>query len=195
MIRLAVNLATRRVHASVSAGVPLSDYTVTRGDIYPVELSFFRDGAAVTPDVLVMILKKSQDFTGDFLALCNTWTNNSGVYSGALSLNTVEAQAAVGDAPQISAALEITWQEAGGEVTSIPLPVTLLNDYHRGNEGVPQDALPPYPLPGVIVTEAPEDGKAYGRKDGQWVELPITSPNGLWRIGVSDEGIVEAIEL
>lgn len=43
--------------------------------------------------------------------------------------------------------------------------------------------------------EAPLDGKAYARQDGGWVELPITSPNGQWRLQVTNEGIVEAVEL
>lgn len=58
----------------------------------------------------------------------------------------------------------------------------------------------PYPPPGVIVTEAPEDGKAYMRQDGAWVEAPdphvFTAPDGgQWRMWVNDEGIAKVTEL
>lgn len=197
MIRLAVNLATRRVHASASSGVPLSEYTLTRGDFYPVEVSFFLNGASVTPGIGTMILKKDGDFTGEFLARCNSWITTGGIYAGLLSLNTVEATAAVGTAAQIFAALEITWPVEGGEVSSIPLRIVLHNDYLRGNEGVPTDVTPPYPPPEDILPEAPEDGKLYARQNGAWVEADgaaptfrrITAPDGsIWRETIDNDG-------
>lgn len=197
MIRFAVNLATRRVHASPTSGAPLAEYTLTRGDLYPIEIAFFRGAVTEPQGIGAVILKKEGDFSGDFLALCDSWVANGGVYAGLLNLNTVEATDAVGTAEQIYAAMEITWPSGGGEESTIPLRIVLRNDYLRGNEGVPQDALPPYPLPGVIVTEAPEDGKAYVRQDGGWVEAgAFASPDGsVWQMRITNDGVLETIKL
>jgi hypothetical protein len=157
-MKLAINLDTLRFHATPSTATPLQALELKRGDTLPVELTFFNSTGPrpLAGDSGIKLgLKSKDDFSGEFLALCANWTNDADVYHGSLNLNTTEATEAIGTLPTLLCALEAAWQEeAGVEVSTFALPVLLHNDYLRGNEGIPEDAMPPYPASTDLLTKS-----------------------------------------
>ena len=89
---------------------------------------------------------------------------------------------------------EVTLQIEGRAYTPPRVPCTVWRRYLAENEGQPTPANPDWPLPSEIVTDAPQDGKAYVRQGGVWVEASdphvFTAPNGTrWRMSFTNEGV------
>jgi hypothetical protein len=85
-------------------------------------------------------------------------------YGCILGFNTLQLNSAlnIGSAiaeelPEITLMGEITWREGTGEPTSTrTFLVVVENDVNRGDEGIPDDANPPYPPPGSFVMKSDE---------------------------------------
>lgn len=154
-MKLSINLDTLRFHGAPTSAAPLQAVDLKRGDKIVVDLTFFDStGVTTIPDgsTIKLGLKVKEDFVGALLALCASWTRSGNVYSGTLDLNTEEAATALGTSPSVVCALEAAWQESpGDEVSTLSLTTVFHNDYLRGNEGVPTEATPLYPLPSDIV--------------------------------------------
>jgi hypothetical protein len=159
-MRLAINLDNRRTYADPESTSPLTSLDVVRGDTYPVELLFFREGVAELlgdAPTITLGIKIAGRHEGEFLASNQVWTPSGSSYSGKLSLRTDQARA-ISTADSARCALEVSWIVDGDEQTSLAVPVTLHADYIKGDEGVPDDATPSFPAPHDIVTLSAHTG-------------------------------------
>lgn len=184
-MKLFVNRDTLRISEGSVSAPPVLALDVIRGDSIPVEIVFFRGTTAeLLPDgtTLRLGIKEAGDFSGDFLASLTSFSRSESVYAGELNLNTVEAASAVGTASFSDAVLEVAWDLGGSQISARSVPTRLHNDVIKGSEGVPVDALPPYPPPGDIVTL---DGLLAALAGLDLSGLPTSDPGGgkLWLNG------------
>ena len=154
-----VDLPSRTVVDSPSLPRPTPSVALKRRDSFPLQVVFLSGG---NPTDLsagaagIVGIKANACYTSDYLASASGWTKTgTGTYLFAdVNLNTTEIDTAftfVGEQASVAAMLEIVWIEGASRTSSNTLPVDLQNDVNRGDEGVPIDGTPEYPLPGNIA--------------------------------------------
>jgi hypothetical protein len=166
-MRIAIDIDTGSVRTW--AGQPISALAGKRGDQYPVHVRYERGGAIIerpTGATGILGVKLASDPTGNFVALAGSWTKTGSgaqtVYLFSLNLNTTELETAFSTDPDsVSCVLEIETVAPGELISSATIPLEISNDVIRGNEGVPTDAMDPYPLPSAIELKA-EKGEPNG---------------------------------
>ncbi len=153
-----VDIPSRTVVDSASLPRPTDSISLKRGDCLALEVVFLVNG---TPTDLAsgatgtVGLKETGDYSGNYLASASSWTwagagTGSYTFSG-FNLNTTEINALFSrDESDAPAMLEIEWVESGFTTRSNTVPVDLQNNVNQGDEGVPVDGNPPYPLPQAI---------------------------------------------
>jgi len=144
------------------AGQAISAMQRKRRDTVLVEVRFTRGG--VVQELAggatgVCGVKKLGAFTAGFLASALSWTKSGSgvttVYSFVLNLNTSQFNAEFTSNPEkVAAAVEFEWVVGDYRYSSIAMPLNVFNDYIRGDEGVPVDGDPVYPLPETILTKS-----------------------------------------
>jgi hypothetical protein len=166
-MRIAIDIDTGSVRTW--AGQPISALAGKRGDQYPVHVRYERGGAIIerpTGATGILGVKLASDPTGNFVALAGSWTKTGSgaqtVYLFSLNLNTTELETAFSTDPDsVFCVLEIETVAPGELISSATIPLEISNDVIRGNEGVPTDAMDPYPLPSAIELKA-EKGQPNG---------------------------------
>lgn len=142
-MRIAINTGTRQVVTWANEPVTALDFT--RGDIFPVEIRFI-EGAGFIPlpagATGRILLKPPGAFAGAPVAAALSWvatgSARTATYTFTLSLDTAPVAALFAEEPaSCPLALEIEWQHSGTRQTTIPVPVTLANEYIRQTEGTP----------------------------------------------------------
>ena len=160
-MRLFLDLDTRSFIESAQFQRVVSTLVLKRRDRLPVDVQFLRGGMVVElpgGSLGKLGLKADKDFNGAFAASDLEWTKSgSGAvtsYRFDLNLNTVQIDALFAGVPtpsSVSLMLEIEWADGDLRTSSNTLAVTLENDIIRGDEGIPQDGDPVYPLPGNLL--------------------------------------------
>lgn len=162
-MRLSIDLDTRGFIESANFPRPVTVLTLKRGDNVPLEISFVRDGAvqelADGATGKVGLKPKGQFGSAFYLALDNGWEKSgadvTASYAFSLNLATTEIESAFLAEPEfVLTMLEIEWVESGLRTSSETLDVELQNDVHQGDEGVPQQATPPYPESSDVLTKS-----------------------------------------
>jgi hypothetical protein len=156
-MRIAIDLDSGDVRSW--AGQAVTGLRIKRGDRLPVEVRFTRNGATIErPSGATgkLGLKSAGDLDGDFVAFASAWTKTGSgsqtVYTFDLNTNTTELHALFSAEPaSVALVMEIESSAPGELRSSATVAVTVENDVIRGDEGVPTDALDPYPLPAEIV--------------------------------------------
>jgi hypothetical protein len=144
------------------AGQAISAMQRKRRDKVLVEVRFTRGGVAqelANGATGVCGVKKLKAFTAGFLASALSWTKSGSgvttVYSFELNLNTTQFNTEFASNPEkVAAALEVEWVVGDYRYSSLAMPLNVFNDYIRGDEGVPVDGDPVYPLPDNILTKS-----------------------------------------
>ena len=148
-MRLYIDLDTLAFITSRTNG-SLPSLTFMRGDSLTVDLSFVQGGEAITFDTAPTIrfgIKASGDYDAStFLVYADTFTGPvNGVYTLTPSLNTSELNALLtGDTASVTGGLQVEWTVGSSVTSSLPMDVTLQNDYIKGTEGSPTPATPTY---------------------------------------------------
>lgn len=178
----AIDLDNVLLTPSVTARSPLDRMVFTSRNQRRVPLQFYRanlTGACEIPlgSSAQILIKRQGDFSSEAaLARALTWEKEgqgaAAVYWFLLDLNTNEMNSIfLGEAEmRTDLIFEVTLQIEGRTYTPPRVPCTVWRRYLAGNEGQPTPANPDWPLPSEVVTDAPQDGKAYVRQDGVWVE-------------------------
>jgi hypothetical protein len=149
-----LNTTTGLLTTSAGSTTPLRSLTAKRGDRLDIEV--IPDAAIVGGATGLFVAKPKGSYTGEPVALDAAWdapaVSGAG-YTFLVDLNTVELTALLtSSVASVELMAEITWT-AGGVVRSTQtFALTVENDIWKGDEGVPTDALDPYPLPGDILT-------------------------------------------
>lgn len=178
----AIDLDNVLLTPSVTARSPLDRMVFTSRNQRRVPLQFYRanlTGACEIPlgSSAQILIKRQGDFSSEAaLARALTWEKEgqgaAAVYWFLLDLNTNEMNSIfLGEAEmRTDLIFEVTLQIEGRTYTPPRVLCTVWRRYLAGNEGQPTPANPDWPLPSEVVTDAPQDGKAYVRQDGGWVE-------------------------
>lgn len=153
IMRLFIDLEERRFSSGNGFTSNLPTLILKRGDVVPVELRFLRNGSPALLDPAAEIQlgfrAEGADY-GDRVAAALEFTAPgdvaTGYYTGTLSINTEEADAALGfgtenEEDSVRVFGEVTWSEdAGANWTSTENRVaTLYNDVNRTDEGTPTE--------------------------------------------------------
>lgn len=147
-MRISIDLDTRELRTW--AGAAITTLSAKRRDRFPVEVRFVRGGVITdlgTGATGILGVKALNEFGDGYLAAALSWVKSgsgtSAVYTFDLNLNTTEVGTAFADDPEtIAAALEIEWLIGNFRESTLALPLTLSNDYIRGDENAPTDAAP-----------------------------------------------------
>jgi hypothetical protein len=157
-MRIYLDLDTRKLMSSTVR--PLSKLEFKRRDNDSIELVFLRTGEVqeLAAGTLARLgIKADADYDSDFLSLTTLTQSGTGastVYSGELNLNTTAIATAFAAEPvTLAAMLEVEWTSGSVVSSSLTLPVVLLNDVIRGDEGEPVE------IP-IFYTSATSDLKA-----------------------------------
>ena len=141
-MRIYLDLDTRKLMSSPIRA--LSKLEFKRRDNDTIELQFLRDGTVqelAAGTTARLGIKINADYDSEFLALTTltkTGTGSEAVYGGELNLNTTPlATAFAGEPVTFAAMLEVEWTTGSAVSSSQTLPVTILNDVIRGDEGEP----------------------------------------------------------
>jgi hypothetical protein len=160
-----INLANGQLVQSASNRQVVTSLRFKRGDSSKIRV-FFVSGTSTT---LVSLpngttgkfgLKESGNYDGGFVVSDTDWAyDNSDPdaphYIFEPNFNTTQLNNLLGigaapDKESITLMGEIEWVAAGAISSSVTFRAVVDNDVIRGDEGVPTDADPPYPLPGEI---------------------------------------------
>jgi hypothetical protein len=154
-VRLHVDLDSLQiVRSSIDARTIARIYFV-RGSLVPLELQFVRDNAPeLLPEgsAIRFALKQDLQFDGDLVAFTDEFTapeEDTGYYTGSLSLNTEELNALLGspdettgnDVASVTLGGSISWGPEGEDPWKTrPFASVVENSYDNGNEGQPTQA-------------------------------------------------------
>jgi hypothetical protein len=160
-----INLSNGQLVQSASNRQVVTSLRFKRGDSSKIRV-FFVNGTSTT---LVSLpngttgkfgLKESGDYDGGFVVSDTDWTYDNSdpdaphyVFEPNFNTTQLNDLLGIGAAPDkesVTLMGEIEWVTAGAISSSVTFKAVVDNDVIRGNEGVPTDADPPYPLPGEI---------------------------------------------
>ncbi len=184
-----VDIPSRTVVDSASLPRPTDSISLKRGDCLALEVVFLVNGTPTdlaTGATGTVGLKESGDYSGNYLASASSWTwagagTGSYTFSG-FNLNTTEINSLFSrdqsDAPAI---LEIEWVEGSYTTRSNTVPVDLQNNVNQGDEGVPTDGNPPYPLPNALLTTSSfaSEAQAVAGTDNSTVMTPLRTAEAM----------------
>lgn len=153
-MKLLINIDTGGFLADSNYSAALSDLTLKRRDLVPIDVQFLSGGTVVelaSGSTGQIGLKRLGNYRGGFLASDNAWTKTGTgtdtIYTFQLDLNTIEIDAAFAEAPyaeSIDAMFEVSWLlPSGARASTHTLPVYLANDIIRGDESDPGPGDPP----------------------------------------------------
>lgn len=169
--------------AKLSAATPIK-----AGGGVPVALVFEANPGEITGFSLAL---SAQSSTPAVLAYLDVFDRqNSTLYTGTLNANDVRLLSHLAGKAAQSLDCELAVTRLGSAKQVFPnFSVTVQQPIVQGptaSEGGP-----------VWTTEAPEDGKAYVRQDGGWVEAgAFASPDGsVWKLRITNDGVLETIKL
>lgn len=170
-MKLYVDLETFELIEGPGFRNPVTSLRFKRGDAATIEVAFLRDGTTAEaigdPASLEMRfgVKPRNRYDVGYLVHTADWTMpapaaTSPVYQCSPSFNTEELNSALNlgsatstELSEITLMGEITWREGIGEPTSTRTFLVIVeNDVNRGDEGVPESAVPAYPAPGSLIT-------------------------------------------
>lgn len=194
-MELIVHLPSGALLASRTSKTPLASLDVTQRNELACRVWFVQDGPDVSQPLvaatipapytrLVLSARPNDSLAGETLVFflddfTETGEGDDLHYTG--TLNTATAAAAElftnptrrRHACYLDLDLLVTADPEDGRQTLVKQrEFFLYRAIWQGSEGVDPDAEPAYPPPSEIVTEAPEDGTLYGRKDGAWEAVP-----------------------
>lgn len=161
-MRLYINLDNNAFVRGADNLTAAAAVTMKRGDTPLIEVQFVRAGSVVELDSGTtgkFGLKAKGDYDGSYVVSAMGWAKNgtgsSTIYTFSPSLNTTALNTLLENSgtPLASVALmgEIE-RTLGASITSTEtINVTIYNDVNRGEEGVPTDATPSYPIPGDLL--------------------------------------------
>ena len=156
---LYIDLDKNTIVDSASYPRTVNSLSIKRRDSLQVQVAFFRNNTVTeisTGDEVGKIGVKSYGvFNTDFLTSSTAWTKTgtgtSTRYTFDISTNTTEIDTAFGTEEPISIAamLEISWTYTGPNAQIVTtstntLPLTIVNDVIRGDEGIPTEGNPEY---------------------------------------------------
>lgn len=196
-MKLYYNKARGILGTAPSASTSIAKLTVKRMarvtlELVPVNASGTYEAFAGGASGLLAV-KALHDFTGPLKVLDSAWdapVEDGQGYVFEFTAGSVGIDAVLGTEAAKTFALEITIDMGDGKWLVLPtVELVIENNYYREDEVIPDDAIIPYPPADDVVTEAPEDGKLYVRKDGAWIEMPDPHVFGDWRMSVDDDGL------
>lgn len=166
MLNIQINMAAGS--AKLATATPIK-----AGGSWPVKLVFDSNPGELTTAALAL---SPQSSTPEVLAYLDVWEKqNATTYTGTLNTNDVRLLAALAGKQAQVVDCELRFSFDGGAVRVFPnFSVTV---------------QPPV----VTGPEASEGGPVWVDEAG--LVAALTSANGLWRLRVRDDGIVEAVEL
>jgi hypothetical protein len=174
-VKLHVDLETLQLIQGPGQRSAVSSLRFKRGDAARLQVVFLENG--ITPATIgdpgtleIQIgIKPRNQFDRSHLVHSADWSmpsegDDTPAYECILGFNTLQLNSAlnIGSAtaeelPEVTLMGEITWREGAGEPTSTrTFLVVVENDVNRGDEGIPDDANPPYPPPGSFVMKSDE---------------------------------------
>jgi len=163
-MRLYIDLETRSFIESPQFPRTISTLSLKRRDCLPIDVSFLRGGIAselIQSATGRLGLKADKDFNGPFVASDLEWVKSgageTAFYRFDLNLNTLQIDALFAGLPtptSVALMLEIEWAEGTLRTSSSTLQVTLENDVVRGDEGLPEESIDPYPLPDQLLIKS-----------------------------------------
>jgi hypothetical protein len=176
-MRLYLDIDTREFLQSPSFPRALTILALKRRDTDLIELQFLRDRTVQELPAGTTIrlgLKPSAAYTAEFLATGTFTKSGTGIstkYLLDLNLNTVALNAAFSATPEpetLASMLEVEWASGTTISSSLTLPVSILNDVIRGDEGTPVEA----PLFYIASTEdfrATQADAVAGTDNDKWM--------------------------
>lgn len=190
-MRIYLDLDSRKLMSSPIRA--LSKLEFKRRDNDTIELQFLRDGTVqeISEGTTARIgIKVNADYDSDFLALTTltkSGTGSEAVYGGELNLNTVPlATAFSGEPPTFAAMLEVEWTTGTAVSSSQTLPVTILNDVIRGDEGEPA-TLPLFYASETSDFKATQEQAEAGADNATWM-TPLRTAQAISALGGSGGG-------
>lgn len=173
-----LNTETGLLALTAAATQGIRQISAKRGDAFLLEVI---PSAALGEGATGKFCAKST-YSGDPVALDAAWsepaTEGAG-YLFALSLNTTELNALfTEETASVTLLAEITWEDETGVHSTQTFSLVVARDVWRGDEGVPTDATPEYPLPGALVLLGAVHGEAKITAAG--LEIQDTD-TGVWR--------------
>jgi hypothetical protein len=190
-MRIYLDLDTRKLMSSPIRA--LSKLEFKRRDNDTIELQFLRDGQVQelpTGTSARLGIKISADYDSEFLALATLIKSGTGtatVYGGRLNLNTDAIATAFASEPvTFEGMLEVEWTTGSAVSSSKTLPVTILNDVIRGDEGDPA-TLPIFYTSETSDFKATQEQAEAGADNATWM-TPLRTAQAIAALGGSGGG-------
>jgi hypothetical protein len=190
-MRIYLDLDTRKLMSSPIRA--LSRLEFKRRDNDTIELQFLRDGQVQelpTGTSARLGIKISADYDSEFLALTTLTKSGTGtatVYGGRLNLNTDAIATAFASEPvNFDGMLEVEWTTGSAVSSSQTLPVTILNDVIRGDEGDPA-TLPIFYTSETSDFKATQEQAEAGADNATWM-TPLRTAQAIAALGGSGGG-------
>ena len=213
-MKLHVDLETLQLIEGPGFRNPVTSLRFKRGDSALLEVSFLAGGGTPSsignPATLEIQfgVKQRNRYNEGYLVHSTEWTMPASgaeppVYRCSPSFNTVELDSALGvgsstgnELAEITLMGEITWREGTGEPTSTrTFLVVVENDVNRGDEGVPTEAMPDYPLASAIeriANKGVPDGYASLDGSGKVPVAQLPTVDGQMYAAVAVQPVVAA---
>ena len=190
-MRIYLDLDSRKLMSSPIRA--LSKLEFKRRDNDTIELQFLRDGTVqelAAGTTARLGIKINADYDSEFLALTTltkSGTGSEAVYGGELNLNTAPLATAFAEEPVTFAAmLEVEWTTGSAVSSSQTLPVTILNDVIRGDEGEPA-TLPLFYTSETSDFKATQEQAEAGADNATWM-TPLRTAQAIAALGGSGGG-------